>query len=35
MVVAEPRRFPDAIFLIKFGMSMWVGQAWVQGASKQ
>src|SRR5271163_3652134 len=35
MVVAEPRRFPDAIFLIKRGTSMWVGQAAVHGASKQ
>ena len=35
MVSAEPRRLPVAIFLMKRGTSMWVGQAAVQGASKQ
>src|ERR1700722_19795039 len=32
---AEPRRLPLEIFLMKAGTSMWVGQAIVQGASKQ
>src|ERR1035438_7575592 len=32
---AEPVRFPVAIFLMNDGMSMPVGQAWMQGASKQ
>ena len=35
MVCAEPRRLPVAIFLMKRGTSMWVGQAAVHGASKQ
>src|SRR5215469_3538267 len=35
MVIAEPRRLPAAIFLMKRGTSMWVGHAAVQGASKQ
>jgi hypothetical protein len=35
MVMAEPRRLPVEIFLMKRGTSMWVGQAAVQGASKQ
>ena len=34
MVRAEPRRFPVEIFLMNFGISMCVGQACVQGASK-
>ncbi len=35
MVSAEPRRLPLAIFLMKRGTSMCVGQAAVHGASKQ
>src|SRR5579871_844976 len=35
IVSAEPRRLPVEIFLMKRGTSMWVGQAPVQGASKQ
>ena len=35
MVRAEPARFPLAIFLMKAGTSMCVGQAPVHGASKQ
>jgi hypothetical protein len=35
MVMAEPRRLPLEIFLMKRGTSMWVGQAAVQGASAQ
>ncbi len=35
MVCAEPRKFSEAIFLMKRGMSMCVGHACVQGASKQ
>jgi len=35
MTRAEPRRFPEAIFLMKAGTSICVGQAKVQGASKQ
>src|SRR5215510_2488747 len=35
MVRAEPRRLPCAIFLMKRGTSMCVGQAAMQGASKQ
>ena len=34
MVRAEPRRIPVEIFLMNFGISMCVGQACVQGASK-
>src|SRR5260370_35008915 len=34
MVRAEPRRFPVEIFLMNFGISMCVGEASVQGASK-
>jgi hypothetical protein len=33
IVFAEPFRLPDAIFLIKEGMSILVGQATIQGAS--
>src|SRR5580698_11085438 len=32
---AEPRKLSVEIFLMKDGTSMWVGQAKVQGASKQ
>ena len=35
IVRAEPRKFPVAIFLMNRGTSMCVGQAAVQGASKQ
>src|SRR5204863_9982343 len=35
IAAADPRRLPDAIFLMKRGTSMWVGQAPAQGASKQ
>jgi hypothetical protein len=35
IVNAEPRELPLAIFLMKLGTSMCVGQAAVQGASKQ
>src|ERR1039457_1406926 len=35
MVVAEPRRLRVEIFLMKRGTSICVGQATVQGASKQ
>ena len=35
MASAEPRRLPVAIFLMKRGTSMCVGQAAAQGASKQ
>src|SRR5580704_1038633 len=35
IVIAEPRRLPEAIFLMKRGTSMWVGQAPAHGASKQ
>src|ERR1700693_5506224 len=34
IVRADPSRFPVEIFLMNFGMSICVGQAWVQGASK-
>src|SRR5580698_6846194 len=35
MILAEPPGFPLAIFLMKLGTSMCVGQALVHGASKQ
>ena len=35
MVAAAPRTLPDAIFLMKVGMSISVGQALMQGASAQ
>src|SRR6202045_3602695 len=34
MVRAEPGKLPVEIFLMNLGMSIWVGQACVQGASK-
>ncbi len=33
IVRADPRKLCVLIFLMNFGMSMCVGQAWVQGAS--
>jgi hypothetical protein len=33
IVVAEPFMFPEAIFLMKVGISIPVGQAVIQGAS--
>src|SRR5664279_4584730 len=33
--LALPRMLPEAIFLMNAGMSIWVGQARVHGASKQ
>jgi hypothetical protein len=35
MVRAEPRVLPDAIFLMKVGMSISVGHALMHGASTQ
>jgi hypothetical protein len=35
MVRAAPSTLPVAIFLMKVGMSISVGQAWMQGASLQ
>ena len=35
MVLAAPRTLPDAIFLMKVGMSISVGHALMQGASTQ
>src|SRR5271170_3445167 len=35
MSLALPRMLPEAIFLMNDGMSMWVGQARMHGASKQ
>jgi hypothetical protein len=33
IVFADPSKFPEAIFLIKVGMSIPVGQALIHGAS--
>jgi hypothetical protein len=35
IVIAEPPIFSLAIFLMKPGTSIWVGQALLHGASKQ
>ena len=35
IVLADPAKFPLTIFFMKDGMSIPVGQAWMQGASKQ